>query len=108
MDTSYKLAQAWGINIPSELQGQGLGAAIFKKAITEEFASKFTCIWVKSGMYETGASVNLERYLEAAKKMSPEAAAFKTWSGQQAKALGFTNVKVEKIENGIKAVFTKP
>ncbi|WP_343522270.1 hypothetical protein [Pedobacter sp.] len=47
-------------------------------------------------------------YLEAAKKMSPEAAAFKTWSGQQAKALGFTNVKVEKIENGIKAVFTKP
>lgn len=71
-----------GLNIPSELQGRGLGAAIFKKAINEEFASKFTGIWVKSGMYETGASVNLERYLEAAKKMSPEAAAFQTmvWS----------------------------
>lgn len=59
-------------------------------------------------MYQNGSSVNLQRYLEAAKKMSPEAGAFQTWSGQQAKALGFTNVKVEKIENGIKAVFTKP
>ena len=54
------------------------------------------------------ASVSLNRYLEAVKKMSPEEAAFSTWSGKQGKALGFTNVKVEKIDNGIKAVFTKP
>jgi len=51
--------------------------------------------------------VNLEKYMEAAQSMIPEEAAFQTWSGKQAKAAGFTKVKVAVIENGIQATFTK-
>jgi len=60
-------------------------------------------------LYDTGESVNLTRYRYWINRgRTPKEAAFKTWSGKQAKEYGFTEVEVTEIETGIQATFTKP
>ena len=95
------------LNIPSDLQGKGLGSAIFKDAIKSTNAKKFTATWIKSLDYENGSSINLQRYNNALKTMSPEQAAWETWSGQQAKQFGLKNVSIRQLKSGVEATFTK-
>jgi RHS repeat-associated protein len=96
------------INIPKQLQGLGYGAKFFAEAVKESEADLFTATWVKSPIYESGSSVNLTKYQSALKNgATAEEAAFKTWSGQQARIHGFKNVTVKEIENGIEATFHK-
>jgi RHS repeat-associated protein len=94
------------INLSKNLQGNGIGTRIFDWAMSETGASKFTATWVRADIYEGGISLNLAQYEKnIALKMTPEQAAWNTWSGQQAKRHGFTNVQVTSIKNGIQAVF---
>jgi len=98
---------AISINLPKSAQGKGFGAAIFREAV--DGVDNFKALWVKSDIYDTGQSINLQRYnyWVDEKGLSPEAAAWKTWSGQQAKANGFKSVEVSSVENGVQAVFKK-
>ncbi|WP_052600089.1 RHS repeat-associated core domain-containing protein [Aureispira sp. CCB-QB1] len=96
------------INLPEHLQGKGIGKEIFKDAV--EDVNQFNAQWVKSDrLYpEKGMSDNLIQYNKNIEnKMTPEAAAWNTWSGRQAKENGFTTVKVTATENGVNAVFTR-
>lgn len=98
------------LNIPSNLQGRGFGSQIFSDAVQATNANKFTATWVKSAEYEGGSSVNLKQFWEARKAGKSEVeAAWSTWSGQQARNSGFTNVTVEYTNGGtgVKAIFTK-
>ncbi|MET3878011.1 hypothetical protein [Chitinophaga sp. OAE865] len=71
-------------------------------------ASKFTATWVESPIYKNGMSDNLIQYRKGlSNKLTDKQAAWQTWSGRQAEKHGFTNVTVNKIENGVQAVFTK-
>jgi RHS repeat-associated protein len=107
----YQYSRAKGLeldlNIPSELQGRGLGSQIFEDAIKSTKANKFTATWIESLDYKNGSSINLQRYRNALITMSPEAAAWETWSGGQAKKFGFKNVSVRELKNGVEATFTK-
>ena len=99
------------LNIPPILRGQGIASRIFAEAV--EDAEKFTATWVKSEIYsdeKESQSVNLTQfnYFVKEKGLTREKAAWKTWSGRQAKKHGFTNVEVVDLEDGgIKAIFTK-
>jgi len=96
------------LNIPKNLQGQGLGAKIFKQAIETTKASKFTATWIRSEMYANGSSINLQRFYDAIKGGASESdAAWSTWSGGQAKINGFKNVSVKYLPQGIEATLTK-
>jgi len=97
------------LNIPKDLQNKGMGSKIFEDAMKSTGADKFTASWVRSSGYETGASVNLNKYNEAIKSgLSETEAAWSTWSGGQAKKYGFKNVSVVPLrDGGIQATFTK-
>ena len=98
------------LNIPKDLQSKGFGTQIFSDAVQATRANKFTATWVQSAGYEGGASANLKQFWEARKAGKSEVdAAWSTWSGQQARNNGFTNVTVEYTNGGtgVKAVFTK-
>jgi hypothetical protein len=107
----YEYTKANGLeldlNIPSQLQGKGLGTKIFSDALMSTGAKKFTATWIKSENYATGSSINLQRYESALTNSTAQQAAWKTWSGQQAAANGFKNVSVRNLSNGVEAVFTK-
>jgi len=67
-------------------------------------------MWVKSDIYSTGSSVNLEvfNYWVDKKGLTDAKAAWKTWSGRQAKKAGYKSVTVERQTNGdIYARFSK-
>jgi len=93
------------LNIPNELKGKGVGSAIFREAVDE--ADSFKGLWVRKDIYDSGISDNLVEFnSNVASGMTDEAAAWATWSGRQATKNGFTNVIINRMENGnIQATF---
>ncbi|MES2557359.1 MAG: RHS repeat-associated core domain-containing protein [Bacteroidota bacterium] len=100
------------INIPEGMRGEGVGSQIFAEGVAWEGASKFTASWLKNSEYYSGSGMsdNLATYNKFVNKRgyTPEKAAWKTWSGKQAKKHGYKSVTVTPLENGgIQATFTK-
>ncbi|MBO9730131.1 MAG: hypothetical protein J7623_15945 [Chitinophaga sp.] len=96
--------------IQEPARGIGLGTMVFNEAVKD--ATRFEGLWVESDIYGAkGMSDNLIQYNKAiADGLSPEKAAFSTWSGNLAKKAGFNHVKVTPLTGevkGVSAVFTK-
>jgi hypothetical protein len=87
------------LNIPEQLQGQGLGTEIFKRAIDDYSPSKVKGWWKKSDIYTGGESINLTIFKQKISEgFSPQQAAFETPTGKILKANGFEGT-VEIIQN---------
>jgi hypothetical protein len=81
------------LKIPDELQGQGIGSEIFKRAISDYSPSKVKGWWKQSDIYTGGESINLKVFKEkVASGMKPLDAVFETPTGKILKDNGFNGV----------------
>jgi hypothetical protein len=85
--------------LPKNLQFQGIGSEVFKRAIKDYLPSKVKGWWKVSDIYSGGESVNLTVFKEKlAQGMDPEQSASETPTGKILKENGFTG-QVEVIKN---------
>jgi hypothetical protein len=78
------------LNISENIQRQGVGTEIFKRAIGDYYPSKIKGWWKKSDIYTGGESVNLKILKEKVnQKMRIKDAVFETPTGKLAKKNGF-------------------
>ncbi|AEA42344.1 hypothetical protein Fluta_0335 [Fluviicola taffensis DSM 16823] len=78
------------INLPSNLQGQGVGTEIFSRAINDYSPSQVQGLWKSSDNYLGGESINLTIFKQKiADGMTEIQAAFETPTGKILKANGF-------------------
>ena len=78
------------LNIPQQLQQQGLASEIIKKGIQDYMPSKIKGWWLKKNIYETGESTNLTIFKQKLREgLSPENAVFETPTGKIMKENGF-------------------
>ncbi|MBS9463285.1 hypothetical protein KIM67_12780 [Flagellimonas sp. 389] len=81
------------LNIPEQLQGQGVGTEIFKKAVDEYSPMKVKGWWKESDIYSGGESINLTIFKQKLDEgLSPIEAAFETPSGKIFKNNGFGGI----------------
>jgi hypothetical protein len=81
------------LKIPDQLQGQGIGSEIFKRAISDYSPSKVKGWWKQSDIYTGGESINLKIFREKITSgMKPIDAAFETPTGKILKENGFDGV----------------
>lgn len=92
------------LNIPEQLQGQGIGSEIFKKAISDYAPSKVKGWWKTNDIYSGGESINLTIFKQKINEgLTPIEAAFETPTGKILKANGFDG-NVEIIKNTLDEV----
>lgn len=78
------------INLPAQLQGQGVGTEIFKKAIAQDAPSQVQGLWKASDNYLGGESINLTIFKQKISEgLTPIQAAFETPTGKILKLNGF-------------------
>ncbi|MDO4230217.1 MAG: hypothetical protein Q4C98_10410 [Capnocytophaga sp.] len=92
------------LNIPKELQQQGIGNEIFKRAIEDYSPSKIKGWWKKKDIYSDGESINLTIFKQKIKEgFSERDAVFSTPTGKILKSNGFDG-EIKVIKNEIDEV----
>jgi hypothetical protein len=87
------------IKIPDNLQQQGIGSEIFKRAIADYSPVKVKGNWKKLDIYSGGESINLTIFKQKiSEKFTPMQAAFETPTGKILKSNGFDGIP-EIIKN---------
>lgn len=89
------------LNIPKELQQQGIGNEIFKRAIEDYSPSKIKGWWKKQDIYSNGESINLTIFKQKIKEgFSEKEAALLTPTGKIIKSNEFEGaIQIIKNEN---------
>jgi hypothetical protein len=81
------------INLPAQIQGQGVSSEIFQRAIADYSPSKVEGLWKSSGNYLGGESVNLTIFKQkVADGFTDIQAVFETPTGKILKANGFDGI----------------
>jgi hypothetical protein len=98
------------INLPANLQEQGIGTAIFMRAIDDYSPTQVQGLWKTSENYLGGESINLSIFKQnKANGMTDIEAAFATPTGKILKANGFGGVPMIVINTGdeVKIIFNR-
>src|SRR5690606_18782484 len=99
---------SFDINLPLQIQGQGISTKIFEKAISDYAPSQVQGLWKTSGNYLGGESINLTIFKQKISDgLSPIQAAFETPTGKILKANGFDGVPtiITNTDDEVKILF---
>ncbi|MEX1192828.1 MAG: hypothetical protein WEA99_12710, partial [Brumimicrobium sp.] len=98
------------INLPTQLQEQGIGTEIFQRAIADYSPNQVQGLWKSSDNYLGGESVNLTIFKQKiAEGLTPIQAAFETPTGKILKLNGFDGIPTILINttDQVKVIFNQ-